>query len=67
MIIRGALLGVGAVALANLVAGCSDPPLPATAAAFDATYGIPYGSVPVDYRRSDGLLNNGLLPVQPDG
>lgn len=67
MMIRAALLGAGAIALAITLTGCSDPPLPSTADAVDAAYGIPYGSVPAEYRQPNGLLNNGLLPEQPDG
>jgi hypothetical protein len=67
MTVGAALLGVGAVGLVFIVTGCSDPRLSATPAGFDAAYGIPYGSVPAEYRRPDGLLNNGLLPAQPDG
>jgi hypothetical protein len=67
MTIRVAWFGAGAVALAITLTGCSDPPLPDTPDAVDSAYGIPHGSVPAEYRRPDGWLNNGLLPAQPNG
>ena len=67
MTLRAILFGAGAVALAAMLAGCSDPPFPNTPDAVDSAYGIPHGSVPAEYRRPDGWLTNGLLPAQPNG
>jgi hypothetical protein len=53
------------IAATLALADCSRAPLNGNGAAVDAAYGIPPSSVRPYLLRPDGLLINGLLPLQP--